>query len=354
MHRSPLFSTLALAALALGALSAADLHVLPQATGDASGSNWDNALAANNDDLSARFAALAPGDGILLGSGTYPAFALQLAGGGTAEAPVRLHGVDTGAGLPEIYGTWQRNNPKTGSNGFVLQAGLHHADIANFRCRNYQRVVTGTDGGLSDLRFSGLDIESVRNGFYLVGSPSANNHHLVIEDCSIRNYTKRAVRFQNGNHTILVRNVSADAGGQEWAVERFAIGFHVVGAYKASPEDKANSLDHHIRFESCSSRGHYDDNGDKYWNADGFAAEGGSHNLVYVDCLAENNTDGGWDDKSTNPLLIGCSSKGNKRNYRFWSKDNRATLIDCRAEAALKTGGSGDATAIWSNGPVLF
>jgi hypothetical protein len=41
---------------------------------------------------------------------------------------------------------------------------------------------------------------------------------------------------------------------------------------------------------------HYHDNGEGYWNADGFVAEGGVHNLRFIGCKAFDNTDGGSGD----------------------------------------------------------
>ena len=48
-----------------------------------------------------------------------------------------------------------------------------------------------------------------------------------------------------------------------------------------------------------------------------------------------NNTDGGWDDKSANPVLIDCVSLRNKRNYRFWSKPGPARLQNCVSAYAV-------------------
>lgn len=354
--------TLALTAAIAAELPAAvgDVHLLPTAAGDGDGSSWAHARGVEGADLGALIAALPPGASLLLGSGEYRGIQLPVASSGEAGAPIGIRGVDTGGGVPRLIGDWTRNEPSKGRDLITLGARASHLVVENLEIRSYRRVVFTDAGGHADLRFADLDIGDVRTAFYLIGGrnaadPEAWTRDVLIERCRVIGYTKRAVRLQGGNHHVLVRDVAADMGGEPYATERFAMGFHVIGDKDAGKEGREPAHDHHIRFERCRSDNHYDDNGDGYWNADGFAAEGGCHDIVYVDCSATNNTDGGWDDKSTNPILIGCRATANKRNYRFWGRaEGRALLIDCEATAAHKYGGSGDATALWSKGAILM
>lgn len=68
-----------------------------------------------------------------------------------------------------------------------------------------------------------------------------------------------------------------------------------------------------------------------YPNADGFGSERLNDNITYRFTTASNNSDGGYDLKSTNTLLDNTRADENYRNYRLW--------------------GSGTGTTIYSNSP---
>lgn len=59
--------------------------------------------------------------------------------------------------------------------------------------------------------------------------------------------------------------------------------------------------------------------GTAYQNGDGFSTERGNYGFRFLNCEAYDNSDGGFDLKSTGTFLDGCISGGNKYNYRFWS-----------------------------------
>lgn len=336
--------------------AAAEVHVLPAATGSGDGSSWANALAADSARLDQAIAALAPGDSLRLGSGEYRNLALTVANAGGEGRPIAIVGVDTGAGLPLLIGTWQASDPAKGPTLFSLKPGTRHLLIADLQVRNYQELVGIRAGGVRDCRFRNLQAREVRSGFELSGGTDAAkeeswNERLVIERCSFTNYTKRGVRFRRGNRACQVLDCVADAGGKAFATELWQTGFSLEGDRNAGKEGRAPLPDHDIRFERCIARNNHHDNGDKYWNADGFTAESGNYGVSYLDCEATGNTDGGWDDKSPGVRLVRCRSSGNKRNYRFWSPvDRPAVLEECQSGPAVKAGGSGDAAGVWIKG----
>jgi hypothetical protein len=170
-----------------------------------------------------------------------------------------------------------------------------------------------------------------------------------VSGCSLVNYTKRGVRIRGGCRDVFVSGCVADAGGREWAVEAFPIGFQVMGPHGV-PEGSA-VRDRDVTFVDCVARNNYHDAGAKYWNADGFCAEGGCSGMAYYRCRALDNTDGGWDDKSVRPLLVECVALRNKRNFRFWGAEG-ATLVRCASAFATKRGGSGGADGLWAKGRV--
>lgn len=346
-------------ALACAALAAADRHVLPRAAGAADGSSWADALGPEAiPDLVG--GGLEPGDALRLGSGTYRAAGWSLRLAGTAEAPITIQGEDTGGGLPLIEGSWAKAAPTQGAHGFVLQPGTTWLRIAGLRLHAVQYAVVASDGGLAQVAFEDLEITAVRSGFHLVGSRGGEQRSdgIVIRRCRIVGYTKRGVRLELGNRGVVVEDCIADSGGSDWSVEPFPIGFHVIGdmaeSRRAKQPPRPECSEEDIVFRRCTATGNHHPNGDKYWNADGFCAESGTSRIRYIDCLASDNTDGGWDEKSIAPVFVRCRAVGNKRNYRIWSKIAPATLISCTSADAVMPGGSGDALGLWAGGPVIL
>lgn len=72
-----------------------------------------------------------------------------------------------------------------------------------------------------------------------------------------------------------------------------------------------------------------------YWNGDGFADERDCFDIRYEDCEASGMTDGGFDLKSENVVLLRCKSSGNKKNYRLWGS---GVLTDCESNDPVKQG----------------
>ncbi|MBC9031000.1 hypothetical protein IAG41_01210 [Sphingomonas sp. JC676] len=106
---------------------------------------------------------------------------------------------------------------------------------------------------------------------------------------------------------------------------------------------------HDFRLERCTMRGfRWQREPKQYWNGDGFSAERGNARLTFHQCAAWDNSDGGFDLKSTETLLDDCTSGRNARNYRLWSniRATRLTSVDPQ-----KTGGIGDTVHFALMGP---
>lgn len=95
-----------------------------------------------------------------------------------------------------------------------------------------------------------------------------------------------------------------------------------------------------FRLERCTMRGFRWARGARqYWNGDGFSTERGNARILFRQCAAWDNSDGGFDLKSTDTVLDDCISGRNARNYRLWSsiRATRLTSLD-----PVKIGGIGD------------
>lgn len=334
---------------------AATVHVLPEATGTGDGSSWEHAQGATA--LAELLGGgLAAGDTLRLGSGAYAGtpYAVRLVG--TAEQPIVIEGIDTGEGLPTITSTWTREQPASGAHGLVFEPGCAQVVVRHLRFRDCHHAIYARAGGLAHLTWEDLEIARVRSGFHLIGwaPDQERSHDLAIRRCRMIGYTKRGVRLEGGNQRVVVEDCVADSGGGEWAVEPFPMSYHVIGDRKAKEQGREPLHEDDIAFIRCEGRNNHHYAGEKYWNADGFAAEGGCTRIRYIDCVASGNTDGGWDDKSVSPVLIRCRAFANKRNFRFWTSVGQAVLIDCISQDSHKAGGSGAACGLWYCGSVLL
>lgn len=322
-----------------------DQHVTPSGAGDRSGSSWDNARPA--DELSSAIEAAGAGHTVLIGSGDYPETTVTLTAGGDEGKPLTIRGVDTGGGLPTFSSNFDKHDPaKTGGLFLQLDPHVGFVTIEDLRLDGFKTAVQmfGPNRGV---RVTNVDVTNAREGFILNGNaiadrPDSGSQDIIFKDCDITGYTKRGMRFRGGVHNIEVVNCNADSGGEEWAVENFPMGFSVEGS--ESPGIK----DHDITFRNCTARNNWHmPEGNAYWNADGFCAERSTESITYIACGAFGNTDGGWDLKTANAVLIDCVSFDNKRNYRFWSHaETPAKLTNCIAGYANRRGGSGNPNGI--------
>ena len=97
---------------------------------------------------------------------------------------------------------------------------------------------------------------------------------------------------------------------------------------------------HDFRIERCSMRGfQWKRRDSQYWNGDGFSTERGNARFLFRQCAAWDNSDGGFDLKSTETLLDDCTSGRNARNFRLWSSIRATRLISLDP---IKIGGIGD------------
>lgn len=339
---------LTITTLATAPSIAGNFYVTPEGAGDKSGRDWQNALAANQGGLQQAWNQLEKSGTVFIGSGTYSGVTMRLNSSGESAAnPKCITGKDTGGGLPLFTSDFDKQKPaSTGKTLFFAETDSSNWRISDLQINGY-RLAIAMRGNHHHVTISGLTVTNSRDCFYIFGGASADypnirSAHLTIKDCNFKNYTKRAIRILNGYNFVKIINCHADAGGRDWATERFAIGYQCYSKFKGI-------VNNHITFIDCSSKNHWDPNGNKYWNADGFVMERDNRNVRYIRCLASGNTDGGWDDKSPNPIYIDCISIANKRNFRLWSNkgfsgsDLRPMLINCVSAYARLYGGTGTA-----------
>lgn len=329
-----------------GVAEAADYYVLPSAAGAGDGSSWENAAQGTPESLADAITKLNAGDSLILGSGDYGALSFSIDQSGSEGSPITIRGEDTGSGFPLVKGNWDKSDPDSGPTFIKLKEGASHWIFDGFHVQNYKGVVysRGENVGLVFSRFA---VEDTRIGIFLNGggitdNPERNSHDIEITDCRFVGFTKSAVRLQDGNYDVTVKNVYADAGGEPYGHDPFHMAFFIPGHKKGPAYSPAD--DHDITFINCEARNSFFDRGKKYWNGDGYATERGTRNITFINCRAFNATDGGWDVKSDNTLLKDCVAIGNKRNIRVWGT---AKLENCLIAYSEKPGGSGGPSGLY-------
>lgn len=334
---------------------AGDRFVLPGGAGTKDGSSWANALDAGAG-LQAGWDALAPDGTLWIGSGNYNNLSLRISKGGEAGKLKTIAGKDTGGGQPFITSNFDKNNPsKSGGTFISLSDGADFWQVQNLHIRDYRLGIASSAGGHEGAVIRNFDVTGSREGITLTGggtveNPELASHDIQIADCDFINFTKRGIRLKQGNYNFQISNCVADAGGKAWATEPFHMGFSVEGDDTARKARQPGVHDHNITYTNCIALNSYNDAGAGYWNADGFCGERGVNSLLFVNCMAFDSTDGGWDFKAENMRLEGCVAVGNKRNFRFWGKST--TLVGCLAASSVWPGGSGGDTGLWTNGVV--
>ncbi len=342
----------------------ADRYITPGGAGTKDGTSWENALPGTKDAFARAVSALGPGNTLYVGGGAYDGnFDIVFAAGGESlDKPVTMKGVDRGVeGFPRpvFTGSWKRSKPAGGPTLIQLRPGACFIVLENFDVHNYNTALSAL-GPNHGLRIRHVDTLNTRDAFWIDGGmvedlPDSGTSDLLMEDCRIVNHTKKGVRTMNGLHHSKFVRCFADAGGKEFANieprDIFSGGFHVLGSYRA--KDGVRRADHHIEFIDCEANNNYYDPGQKsYWNADGFCAEGATEDISFIRCRAFNNTDGGWDIKTTRVKFIDCVGIGNKRNFRVWTKAGAPVLFrNCLSSGAVDFGGKNrHDVGFWNHG----
>ncbi|WP_342657810.1 hypothetical protein NPJ82_14745 [Sphingomonas sp. NY01] len=206
----------------------------------------------------------------------------------------------------------------------------------------------------SGQRFVGTHASDVGNGLFVFRDPVSNvriediavtGGYRVIENGAISRDARAdcvGLHVRGARATGLTRSFARIRYNSHHGVfeDVQASGIRTTGAHDLPVGIAFMGEAHDFRLERCTMRGFCWQRGEKrYWNGDGFSSERGNARLIFRKCAAWDNSDGGFDLKSTETLLDDCVSGRNARNYRLWSSIHatRLTSIEPR-----KTGGIGD------------
>lgn len=317
-------------------------HVTPSGGGAGDGATWRSAGTLAD---VPRFVGQAdPGDEIWIrgDQGSYRTNgAVVIRDGGTSGRPVTIRGVDGRGGssaTPRLVGT--RTSPyrvdgNPGGELFKLLSGADHLTFTNLAFVNQGNGAFRVGADIRDLRLHEMRATNVRRFLenYPSGDePSATITGLHISDVRVDGFSKGAIRLRDDTNDVRIEDVVGDSQRQDG--DNFAMGLLLEGTV------------HDVVVRDVTMRNSRDSGGPRdYWNGDGFVAERGTHDLLFTDTVADGNTDGGYDLKSTDTTLVRASATGNKRNFRFWAD---VTVFGCRGDHPVHPGGTGGRTQVWA------
>lgn len=305
----------------------ADIFVAPQAAGAGDGSSPQD--AARLDQLDDLIVTAGPGGVIELLPGEYQVISpVVIRHGGSPGSPVTIRGPADGP-VPTLTG--ERVDPyqaggEPGKPLFRLEAGADHLQFARFDCARVGNGCFIVTGPIVDLLVTDVTASNVRR-FFENGSGdegTATITGLEISDVTITGFSKGAIRLGHDTNDVLIADVVGDSQAQDG--DNFAMGVHLIGTV------------HDVVIDGVTMDNARDTIHD-YWNGDGFAAESGTHHIVFIDTSASGNTDAGYDIKASDVLMTGAVASGNKRNFRLSGSSIR--LENCVGDKPVKQGGTG-------------
>ncbi|WP_052134768.1 cadherin domain-containing protein [Sphingomonas sp. 37zxx] len=317
------------------------LFITPTGAGLRDGSSIEN--AGTFADIPIFIAAAGPGGEIRLiadqGQYIVGSEPLSIVTGGELGAPVVIRGVDS-SGNParaEIVGS--RADPwspgaENGEEVFRLLSGADHLQFndLSFADIGYGAFRVGAD--ITDLTIEHVDATNVQRFFenFVSGAnTTATISGLTLRDIDVDGFSKSAIRLQYDSHDVLIEDVRGDS--QAIDGDNFATGVVLDGTV------------HDVVLRRVSMVNAYDSVSGGYWNGDGFATERGVYDILFEDTVAANNTDGGYDLKSSSTTLIRAVAEGNGRNFRIWAND--AVLEDVVSITPVLLGGSSSRAHFW-------
>ena len=352
----------------------AEYYLLPSGAGTNTGGSWGTAFSISQ--LRATLnTTLRPGDTLYMGSGSYnfgkddrasdiPKQFYIEGNSGTAAAPIKVIGIDTGTGLPLLVkpaSNWNIYDPGSGQ-GYLIKFtnGSDYWHLENLRVHNIRNAVaTSFDSSPTadqyvGLQFRNLTIDTVRNGFYL-----HNCDDLVIENVKVTEYSKRGITMLAGCDNGLVKDCYVDMVGtqdeQTWWTspsESFPFGYSLDNR----PEENkvaVGAFNTNFTFENCVSMRNRKTqpagSTTTYWNGDGFVVETGHTGTKFIRCISLNNEDGGFDLKEPSQLTD-CVAFMNARQYRCWyDHGSQFVLSNCVGGFPLKRGSLNGTGMIWAS-----
>ncbi|MGO4526455.1 hypothetical protein AB4097_16525 [Microvirga sp. 2MCAF35] len=306
--------------------------------GDRDGTSWDN--AGSLEMLSLFISRVGAGGRILIRADAGPYRTdrqITIRSGGNPNEPVTITGADVSGNPARALIQGSRSDPWTvgsdpGSEVFRLDSGADHLRFENLTFQNQGNGCFRVSSNIQGLELQDIDARNVRR-FFENGPGSSDKiasiTGLNIRRVSVRGYSKGAIRLSGDSSDVVMEDVLGDSQRQDG--DDFAIGVALQGNVR-------NVLLRRVTMMNSQDTTH------GYWNGDGFATERHVSGVKLEDTVASGSTDGGYDIKSSETILMRTKAEDNMRNYRIWSD---VKVDDCLSLNPNKRGGNGKQNHFW-------
>ncbi|VVT00071.1 Type I secretion C-terminal target domain (VC_A0849 subclass) [Sphingomonas sp. EC-HK361] len=312
-------------------------YISPTGAGDKSGSSIENAAPIGA--LDTQIVKAGAGGQVLLiaDAGIYQTSGIiPVAHGGADGLPVTIRGIDHfgNAMAAQFNGTrpvdWHAGDA-AGNELFKLGSGTNHLVFQDIDISNVGTAFRAS-ADIADITIDQVDVHNARRFFEnLASGTSATISGLTIRDVTVTGFSREAIRLQYDTHDVVIENVRADMAGQ--VGDDLPEGIHLDGTVHGV-------VIRNTVMANVQSAG----SGSTYLNGDGFATERGVYGVLFENTVASGNSDGGYDLKSSDTVLIGAVASENARNYRFWGE---ITMSDSIGLNPVWRGGSSEQNQLW-------
>jgi serralysin len=291
-----------------------DYYISPNGSGTETGVGIRNASTLGQ--LDTLLAKARAGDRILIlaDKGDYTVSkAISLTHGGSAAGAITIKGVSSSGA--DMAATFVGNRAETyspkaaqGLEVFRLLDGASNLKFANmaFEDVNTAFRLAGTGRNIAIEHMTADNVNRFVYNLATGGASSATVSGLVIRDIDVAGFAKGVVSLRYNTNNVLIEDVSGD--GRNIDRGNFATGVQLEGTV-------------HAVVIKDTKMGNITDTVNKYWNGDGFATEKHVYDVAFINTLAYNATDAGYDLKSSSTTLVNAVAEGNTRNFRLWADD---------------------------------
>ena len=315
-------------------------YISPRGTGTKSGDSPKNSKSIK--DLNTLIGRLSTTGGEILllpNKGKYEInSSINIRNGGISkEKPVviKTYRINNNSAKATLKGTrkapWVQNSSSTGKEFLRLMSGANNLIFEDLQFENFGNGIFRIAQPISNLTIKNIRatnftrlVENYKSGS--VSNASVNG--LTLKNIEAIGYTRGVIRLKYSSKNITIKNLLGDSDKQLDS-ESFPMGI-AIDDYASNITIENSLLKNHRQVRSKSSL---------YFNGDGIATESKVSNVKIIDTVSTNNSDGGFDLKSTQTTLLRTLASNNKRNYRFW---NPAEAIDITSLSPKKHGGSGN------------
>lgn len=318
-------------------VTGAVIRVAPDGTGAGDTDSWSDAAPLRQ--LPRILAKAEPGTQVWLRADAGPYLVnrpIPMRGGGTADAPIVIRGVDSD-GEPQaanIVGDRVDPYDPAGAKGnevFRLLGGANHLVFQELDFRNVGNGAFRIGADITGLTIRQITATNVRRFIENNASgetPTATISGLTVTNVTVEGYSRGVARLQYDSNRILFDGVRGDSEGQD--LDPFAVGIHLSGTV------------HDVDIRNTSMLNSVSTKRD-YWNGDGFTAEKMTHDIRFDNTYSAGHTDAGYDLKSRSAILTRAVAADSKRNFRFFGN---ITVDGCTGIDPHLRGGTGTQTQV--------